>query len=230
MQRVHAVVAEVDAALVALAARLGARPADPRRRFRGDRRPAERRQVLAAERAARRGAGDRLAVRGHDARRDRGALRDRRRPRACPRHRRASSQRRRRRANRDRTRTPRARRRGRRAGRRRRLAPLDGAARAVLDETRDRARVVLFNKSDLGTAGYEARDAGERDALSGSVYRRARPSRRCAAAIADAGWGGEQPDLARPHLASARQADAVARAREALRRRPQRSPPAHRSI
>ena len=35
-------------------------------------------------------------------------------------------------------------------------------------------------------------------------------------AIALAGWHGDTPDLTRPHLASARQADAVARAREAF--------------
>jgi len=98
--------------------------------------------------------------------------------------------------------------------------PLDGDARAVLIETRGRARVVLFNKRDLGTAGYDERDEAERDALCGTVI----PSsvyteetldgvRR---AIAQAGWHGETVDLARPHLASARQADAVARAREAL--------------
>jgi tRNA modification GTPase len=98
--------------------------------------------------------------------------------------------------------------------------PLDGDARAVLMQTRGRERVVLFNKRDLGTAAYDARDAAERDALCGTVI----PSsvyteetldavRR---AIARAGWHGETLDLARPHLASARQADAVARAREAL--------------
>jgi tRNA modification GTPase len=36
------------------------------------------------------------------------------------------------------------------------------------------------------------------------------------AAIASSGWGGERIDLSRPHLASVRQADAVARAREAI--------------
>jgi tRNA modification GTPase len=74
---------------------------------------------------------------------------------------------------------------------------------------------VLFNKRDLGAAGFEARDAGERDALSGSVFEEATVDavRR---AVAVAGWDGESLDVARPHLASARQADAVARAREAL--------------
>ena len=98
--------------------------------------------------------------------------------------------------------------------------PLDADARDVLRATRDRARVVLFNKRDLGTAGYDARDAAERDALSGtviasSVYTEATLD-AVRHAVAAAGWGGEAVDLARPHLASARQADAVARAREAL--------------
>ena len=37
-------------------------------------------------------------------------------------------------------------------------------------------------------------------------------------AIAQIGWRGERIDFTRPHLASARQADAVSRAREALSR------------
>jgi tRNA modification GTPase len=93
--------------------------------------------------------------------------------------------------------------------------PLDDAARAVLAGTRERERVVLFNKRDLGSAGYDARDDRERDALHGSVHDPASIDavRR---AIARAGWHGETLDVARPHLASARQAGAVARAREAL--------------
>lgn len=92
---------------------------------------------------------------------------------------------------------------------------LDADARDVLRATRDRDRVVLFNKRDLGTAGYDARDAAERAAVSGSAFEAATLDavRR---AIATVGWHGEAVDLARPHLASARQADAVARAREAL--------------
>jgi len=98
--------------------------------------------------------------------------------------------------------------------------PLDADARAVLIQTRGRERVVLFNKRDLGSAGYDARDEAERDALSGTVIRGSAYTgetldgvRR---AIARAGWHGDTPDLVRPHLASARQADAVSRAREAL--------------
>ena len=92
---------------------------------------------------------------------------------------------------------------------------LDADARAVLENTRSRSRVVLFNKRDLGAAGFDARDDAERDALSGTVFDGAAVDavRR---AVAAAGWHGEALDFARPHLASARQADAVARAREAL--------------
>jgi tRNA modification GTPase len=97
---------------------------------------------------------------------------------------------------------------------------LDADARDVLHATRDRARVVLFNKRDLGTAGYDARDAAECDALCGTVIASSEHTEATLEAvrqaIAAAGWGGEAVDLARPHLASARQADAVARAREAL--------------
>jgi tRNA modification GTPase len=95
--------------------------------------------------------------------------------------------------------------------------PLDADARAVLEGTRGRPRVVLFNKRDLGATAYDARAVEERDALAGSAFDGATIDalRR---AIARAGWEGETLDLARPHLASARQADAVARAREALDR------------
>ncbi len=95
--------------------------------------------------------------------------------------------------------------------------PLDANADAVLAGTRDRPRVVLFNKSDLGRAGYDGRGAAEADALTGSVLHAATVA-AVRAAVAQAGWGTERIDLARPHLASARQADAVARAREALER------------
>jgi tRNA modification GTPase len=92
---------------------------------------------------------------------------------------------------------------------------LDADARGVLEQTRGRERVVLFNKRDLGATGYDARDAAERDALSGSAFD-ALTLEHVRAAIARAGWHGETIDFARPHLASARQADAVARGREAL--------------
>jgi tRNA modification GTPase len=93
--------------------------------------------------------------------------------------------------------------------------PLDGDALAVLVATRERPRVVLFNKSDLGRRGYDARATGERDAVLGSVRDPATLD-ALRAAIAQHGWGSDRIDLARPHLASARHADAVSRAREAL--------------
>lgn len=93
--------------------------------------------------------------------------------------------------------------------------PLDDDARAVLAATRGRPRVVLFNKRDLGGAGYDAREDAERDALWGTAYAR-ETLEAVRAAIAAIGWHGEHLDLARPHLASARQAGAVARARAAL--------------
>ncbi len=95
--------------------------------------------------------------------------------------------------------------------------PPDADANAVLVATRERPRVVLFNKSDLGRAGYDAREVPEADAHLGSVFDAAtiEALRR---AVADAGWGTERIDLGRAHLASARQADAVARALEALER------------
>jgi tRNA modification GTPase len=95
--------------------------------------------------------------------------------------------------------------------------PIDDDAAAVLVATRDRPRVVLFNKSDLGRAGYDARDAAEADAHLGSVLDAATID-VLRKAVALAGWGTERVDLARAHLASARQAAAVARAREALER------------
>lgn len=93
--------------------------------------------------------------------------------------------------------------------------PLDRDAREILTATRSRARIVLFNKRDLGADGYAARDDAERDALSGSAFHDDTVD-AVRAAIAAIGWDGDALDFARPHLASARQADAVARAGEAL--------------
>jgi tRNA modification GTPase len=93
--------------------------------------------------------------------------------------------------------------------------PLGTEARALLERTRARPRVVLFNKADRATAGYDARDPHEADALVGSVFTPATLD-AVRAAIARHGWGGETIDLARAHLANVRHADAVARARRAL--------------
>jgi tRNA modification GTPase len=95
--------------------------------------------------------------------------------------------------------------------------PLDDDALAVVAATRARPRIVLYNKCDLGRRGYDERDAAERDALLGSAHD-AQTLVAVRAAIAQLGWGTDRIDAARPHLASGRQADAVARAREALER------------
>ena len=99
---------------------------------------------------------------------------------------------------------------------------LEGAAVAlvVIDGARPLdadAQAVLFNKSDLGRAGFDAREAPEADALLGSVLDAATIA-ALQRAVAHSGWGSEHIDLTRAHLASARQADAVARARESLQR------------
>jgi len=93
--------------------------------------------------------------------------------------------------------------------------PLGSDALAILHETRARPRVVFFNKRDLGTSGYESREAAEQAALVGSAFDAA--SLACLRdALATVGWRGETLDLARPHLAQARQIEAVLQAREAL--------------
>lgn len=93
--------------------------------------------------------------------------------------------------------------------------PLSADAREVLGRTRGRTRLVFFNKADLGRTGYDARDDEERDAQSGSVCDAATIGalRR---ALKQLALEGRLPDLGRPHLANARQADAVAQAHRAL--------------
>ena len=78
---------EIVARLPGDGKRAGRRGGDPRR----DPRPAERRQVVALERARRAGARDRLRRPGHDARRDRHDPRARRADVPARRHRRASA-------------------------------------------------------------------------------------------------------------------------------------------
>ena len=93
--------------------------------------------------------------------------------------------------------------------------PLGPDARHVLRDTRGRSRVVLFNKRDRGSAGYAQREDAERDAICGSAHERATIA-DVRAAVARAATNGATLDVARPHLASARQADAVVRARASL--------------
>ncbi len=92
-------------------------------------------------------------------------------------------------------------------------APLSREARALLAQTTERERVVFFNKADVGEAG--ARAAAIPDAISGSVYE-AGTIRALRSALARVGWGGEMPDLERPHLASLREFAAVTTAVHAL--------------
>jgi tRNA modification GTPase len=90
---------------------------------------------------------------------------------------------------------------------------LDDAARELITLTAGRPRVLFFNKADLGRAAEPSAIDGE--IVSGSVYDAATLG-ALRAAIARAGWGGEAPDLERPHIAAAREFDAIAQALEAL--------------
>ena len=91
--------------------------------------------------------------------------------------------------------------------------PLDSDACEALAVSADRPRIVFVNKSDLGPVRAEG--ALPAEAIVGSAFSSASLI-TLRAAIAQLGWGGETPDFARPHLASARQADAVAAAQRAL--------------
>jgi tRNA modification GTPase len=91
--------------------------------------------------------------------------------------------------------------------------PLSKEAHALLADSAARERVVFFNKADLGEDG--AREAAIPDAISGSVYEPG-TIRALHTAIARVGWGGETPDLERPHLASAREFAAVTQALRAI--------------
>ncbi|MGH8164006.1 MAG: GTPase, partial [Rhodanobacteraceae bacterium] len=84
--------------------------------------------------------------------------------------------------------------------------PVDTEVLALLDRTADRPRIVFWNKADIGDEG--ARQLDESAAVVGSV-RYPETLAAVRAAIALAGWGGEAPDLERPHLAALREFDAV---------------------
>ena len=95
--------------------------------------------------------------------------------------------------------------------------PFDSDAREALAAAAERPRIVFLNKSDLTKdLGPDlAEDALPAGAIVGSAFS-AQSLTTLRRAIAQLGWGGEMPDFARPHLASARQADAVAAAQRAL--------------
>ncbi|MHB8148117.1 MAG: tRNA uridine-5-carboxymethylaminomethyl(34) synthesis GTPase MnmE [Vulcanimicrobiaceae bacterium] len=77
--------------------------------------------------------------------------------------------------------------------------PLAADAAALLERTRERPRVVFANKADLGIAATAS--LGD---VVGSVRERTTLD-ALRAAIAHVGWGGERPDLERPHIASVRE-------------------------
>ncbi|MDQ6931419.1 MAG: 50S ribosome-binding GTPase, partial [Candidatus Eremiobacteraeota bacterium] len=91
--------------------------------------------------------------------------------------------------------------------------PLGDAELSVLQQTRDRDRVVFFNKADLGAAGFDAAQFAA--AVHGSVRDHA-TLEAIRTAIAERAWHGEAPDLQRPYLASLRESDAAARALQSL--------------
>ena len=91
--------------------------------------------------------------------------------------------------------------------------PLCVEAKNVLAQTRDRDRVVFFNKADLGDAGRQ--EASIPSAIFGSVRQR-ETLERIRAALAREVFHGQTPDLQRPFLASLREVDAVAQALRAL--------------
>ena len=91
--------------------------------------------------------------------------------------------------------------------------PLGADAEALVERTRDRERILFFNKADLGTRGVPV--AAESETVVGSL-REASTLDALRRAIARLGWGGERIDLSRPHLAALHEFDAVNAAIEAL--------------
>ena len=93
--------------------------------------------------------------------------------------------------------------------------PLGPDSAALLERTRDRERILFFNKADLGTLGSLGVDAP--GVIVGSV-RDPRTLEALRRAIAQIGWAGERPDASRPHLAALYEFDAVNGAIDALER------------
>jgi tRNA modification GTPase len=93
--------------------------------------------------------------------------------------------------------------------------PASADARRVLEATRERPRVIFFNKADRGSLGVTSAGPGT---IAGSAFDSAalEALRR---AIAAAAWGeGGLAEVERPHPASLDEMDAVRRALEALAR------------
>jgi tRNA modification GTPase len=93
--------------------------------------------------------------------------------------------------------------------------PLRRDGTDLLERTRGRERILFFNKADLGTSGV--REDGYPDAIHGSV-RDERSLELLRDAIARIGWGGERPDVSRPHLRALHEFDAVNAAIDSLGR------------
>jgi tRNA modification GTPase len=93
--------------------------------------------------------------------------------------------------------------------------PLHAGDRRLLEETSHRDRIILFNKADLGIAGVP--QPLDPNAVVGSAFS---PETLDALRrqIADAGWGGERIDLARPHLAALHEFESVNAALHSLQR------------
>lgn len=86
--------------------------------------------------------------------------------------------------------------------------PIDAAAADAIARTADRPRIVYFNKADRGHATFDARSSELSDAILGSTFDAATLA-TIRTAIVERATHGEQLDLSRPHLATARQAAAV---------------------
>jgi tRNA modification GTPase len=103
------------------------------------------------------------------------------------------------------------------------LVVVDGSRELAPDEvvllarTRTKTRIVIFNKRDLGSAGYDARERNEKDALFVSVLDPGDVA-KIREAIRRAFDVDHNVDLERPHLATARQADCVLAAQRAVLR------------
>jgi tRNA modification GTPase len=92
---------------------------------------------------------------------------------------------------------------------------LGADARSLLERTRTSDRILFFNKADLATIG--AGEYGDPCAIVGSV-RDLATLEALRDAIARIGWGGDEIDLSRPHLAALHEFDAVNAAIDALER------------
>lgn len=93
--------------------------------------------------------------------------------------------------------------------------PLSAEARALLEETRDRDRVLFFNKADLGKRGVS--ESVDKQTIVGSVHS-ADTLAALRQRIADVGWNSERIDVARPHLTALHEFDAVNAALQSIER------------